>query len=159
MTNFSVHSFVLGIMSGVLLTGVWFLGGDEAPFLLSQSSLPHLATSTASAALKSGAISVNNQPAGDTVAIESVTVPPPGVWVAVREVSGDELGNVLGAVRVSNPKSNLTVPLLRSTEPDRTYAVELYRDDDGGNFDPAVNSVYVDFDTGSRVVSYFMTAN
>jgi hypothetical protein len=80
------------------------------------------------------------------------------VWVAVREVVGDELGNVLGAVRVSGPKSGVSVPLLRATEPGRSYAVQLYRDDGNGAFDVVVNSVYVDFDTGARVVAYFTTA-
>ena len=86
-----------------------------------------------------------------------MTVPPPGVWVAVREVQGGDLGNVLGAARASGPRSNLSVPLLRATEPGHSYAVELYRDDNGGAFDPSVNSVYVDFTTGARVVEYFTT--
>ncbi len=86
-------------------------------------------------------------------------VPPPGVWVAVRETSGRDLGNVLGATRVVGPHSNIEVSLLRPTEPNRTYAVELYRDDNNGAFDPAVNSVYVDFDTGARVVAYFTTTD
>lgn len=89
--------------------------------------------------------------------IESVTVPPPGVWVAVREVNGTDLGNVLGAERVVGPHGNITVSLLRPTEPNRSYAVQLYRDDNSGNFDPAINSVYVDFDTGARVVAFFNT--
>lgn len=89
--------------------------------------------------------------------MESVTVPPPGVWVAVREVQGNDLGNVLGAARAAGPRSNLSVPLLRATKAGRQYAVELYRDDNGGSFDPAANSVYVDFDTGARAVAYFTT--
>jgi hypothetical protein len=115
------------------------------------------ATSTLPAATLSGAISVQNQSPGESVAIESVTVPPPGVWVAVREVQGTDLGNVLGAARVGGPRSNFSVSLLRATEPGHTYAVELYRDDGSGNFDLANDSVYVDFDTGQRVVAYFTT--
>jgi hypothetical protein len=84
-------------------------------------------------------------------------VPPPGVWVAIREVSGRDLGNVLGAVRVVGPHTSVVVPLLRATEPNRSYAVQLYRDDGDGAFDPSINSVYVDFDTGARVVEYFTT--
>lgn len=142
-------------MLGVLLTGIWFSSstGSLAPFL----SSPSFSTSTGSSLPESGAVSVANQPAGESVALESITVPPPGVWVAVREANDNDLGNVLGAARVVGPHSSVTIPLLRPTEPGRSYAVELYRDDNSGNFDPAVNSVYVDFDTGARVVAFFNT--
>jgi len=105
----------------------------------------------------SGAVSVTNQPAGPQVTIESVTVPPPGVWIAVREVVGNDLGNVLGAVRVTGPRSSVSIPLLRATQPGSSYAIELYRD--GGNdvFDLSTDSVYVDFTTGAPVIAYFTT--
>lgn len=154
--NFSTNSFIAGVMLGVLVTGTWLYGGTPAFF--SMSSMP-VATSTAVSLQKSGSISVLDQSAGGTVTVESVTVPPPGVWVAVREVIAGDLGNVLGAVRVSGPRSGITVPLLRETESGRSYVVQLYRDDGNGIFDVAVNSVYVDFDTGARVVAYFTTTN
>jgi hypothetical protein len=157
MKNFSTHSFIIGVMLGVLLTGAWFVGGETV--LLSGESFSRLATSTESLLTTSGAIAVADQPPGESVAIESVTVPPPGVWVAVREVQAGNLGNVLGAVRVGGPKSGLSVPLLRATEGGRSYAIQLYRDDNNGGFDPAQNSVYVDFDTGARVVAYFKTTD
>lgn len=155
--HFSTGSFVAGVMFGALLAGAWFFNNNTS--FLSLPPALSLATSTTSNAPVSGTVSVTDQPSGDTVVVESVTVPPPGVWVAVREMQGDNLGNVLGAARASGPRSNLSVPLLRATEPGRSYAVELYRDDDNGAFDPSVNSVYVDFTTGSRVVAYFATAN
>lgn len=153
--SFSTGSFVAGVMLGALLAAAWFLGGDASLLALSYSS--RLATSTSSALPESGAVSVSDQPAGPDVVVESVTVPPPGVWVAVREVNGADLGNVLGASRVVGPHGAITVTLLRPTEPKRSYAVQLYRDDNNGSFDPSVNSVYVDFDTGARVVAYFTT--
>lgn len=155
MMRFSTGSFVAGVMLGALLAGAWFFGGDVSLLPFTSPSL--LATTTVSSLEESGAVSVADQPAGPSVTVESVTVPPPGVWVAVREVNGADLGNVLGAARVVGPHSSITVTLLRSTEPKRSYAVELYRDDNNGAFDPNVNSVYVDFDIGARVVSYFMT--
>lgn len=158
MQYFSLGSFVSGLMIGVLLTGAWFINDETlAPLSSFPSFSSPLATSTDSHIPESGAISVVDQPAGGVVIVETVTVPPPGVWVAVREMNGDNLGNVLGAVRVAGPKSGLSIPLLRPTEPRRAYAIELYRDDNGGTFDPSANSVYVDFDTGARVVSYFDT--
>lgn len=150
-----MSSFVAGVMLGALLVGAWSFGKD---FVLIPASSSILTTSIEkSSAPESGAVSVTDQPAGSEVVVESVTVPPPGVWVAVREMNGNDLGNVLGATRVSGPRSNVVIQLLRATEPGRSYAVELYRDDGIGTFDLATDSIYIDFDTGARVVAYFKT--
>ena len=160
MKSFSLSSFVGGFMLGVLLVAAWFLGGDlsSSPLGSYAITLPSSATTTSKAATpESGAVSVAGQPAGSEVIVESVTVPPPGVWVAVREINGSELGNVLGAVRVTGPRSAVPIQLLRSTEPGSTYAVELYRDDGNDVFDLSTDSVYVDFATGAPVIAYFTT--
>lgn len=154
MKSFSTPSFVLGVMAGALLTGTWFFGNELGIGV--PSTVPFSSASQPSEK-DSGTVAVEDQSAGDSVMVESVTVPPPGVWVAVREIIGTNLGNVLGAARVTGPRSQFAVPLLRATLPGRTYAVQLYRDDNGGAFDPQLNSVYVDFDTGERVVTYFET--
>ncbi|MBI2410049.1 hypothetical protein HYV30_03350 [Candidatus Kaiserbacteria bacterium] len=155
MMRISPSSFIAGVTLGVLLVGALMMW-DSVDVSMMPPELPH-ATSTALVSATGGAIDVADQPAGTAVFVESVTVPPPGVWVAVREMSGNDMGNVLGAARVSGPRSNITVILLRATQAGRTYAIQLYRDDNLGAFDPAVNSVYVDFDTGARVVAYFAT--
>lgn len=152
--NFSMNSFIIGLMLGMILAGVWFAKGD---LLSATFDIPSPNAKKSSPLPKSGAISVADQSAGSEVVVESVTVPPPGVWVAVREVHGDSLGNVLGALRVSGPQTSVTIPLLRATEPESLYAVQLYRDDGTAVFDSSALSVYVDFDTGARVVSYFTT--
>jgi len=119
-----------------------------------------IATGSVASGVSSGTVSVNNQSAGNSVIVESVTVPPPGVWVAVQETHGNQLGNVLGATRVHGPLSNVVVNLLRNTQPNRNYAIVLYRDGgDGGIFDLKVDSVYVDFDSGERVVVPFRTTS
>ncbi len=156
MNSFSTSSFVAGVMLGALLAGAWFLGGNSN--FVSMPSSSFIATSTAPKTQESGAVSVADQLSGDTVMVESVTVPPPGVWVAVRETNGNDLGNVLGAARVSGPRTSVPISLLRATEPGRSYAIELYRDDGNGVFDLATNSVYVDFTTGAPVIAYFTTA-
>ncbi|MFA6278959.1 MAG: hypothetical protein WCS97_01665 [Candidatus Paceibacterota bacterium] len=156
--GFSISSFVAGTMLGVLLAGAYFFGNDSL-FLSTGLPSSFTATSTTQTAGESGAVSVADQPAGDIVMIESITVPPPGVWVAVREVQSNSLGNVLGAARVEGPRSALSVPLLRATVPEQSYVVQLYRDDAGSDFDPARNSVYVDFDTGAPVIAYFTTTS
>lgn len=155
--SFSTNSFVGGIVIGVLFAGAWFFSGALTVTPVISSSPLNIGTATSTP--KSGSVSVSNQAPGNVVIVESVTVPPPGVWVAVREVSGGDLRNVLGAVRVNGPRRNISVPLLRATESGRSYVVQLYRDDGNGVFDVAVNSVYVDFDTGARVVAYFTTTN
>ncbi len=152
---FSVNSFAAGLILGTVLTSAWFLGNQNAPAPSSVSTF--VATSTVPTLSQSSAISVSNQAAGAAVFVESVTVPPPGVWIAVREMNGNNLGNVLGAVRAGGPRSNISVPLLRATEPGRTYAVELYRADSASTFDLNTLSVYVDFDTGEPVIAYFAT--
>ena len=143
-------------MFGVLLAGAYTFGNGT--FL--ESPAPHIAANNVAEVETegSGVVSVTDQPSGDTVTVESVTVPPPGAWVAVREVSsGGDLRNILGAVRVNGPRSLIPVALLRATEPDRPYAVELYRDDGDGTFDPSADSVYVDFDSGAPAVARFST--
>jgi hypothetical protein len=156
MKNFSMSSFVAGVMFGALLAGAWFFSDNSALFLPS-GSFSRLATSTENMVQKSGMISVTDQSFGDTVVVESVIVSLPSVWIAVREMNGTNLGNVLGAARVGDLRTRVVIPLLRATEPGRTYAVQLYRDDASEPFDPAIFSVYVDFDTGARVVTYFTT--
>ena len=147
-------------MLGVLLAGAGFSTAFNAdtgliPFVPLQS----FSVTGESSQPESGAISVADQSYGDTVVVESITVPPPGVWVAIREVNGVDLGNVLGALRVNGPRSAVSITLLRATEPHRAYAVELYRDDAGGAFDPAVNSVYVDLTTGVPAITRFTTTD
>lgn len=148
-------SFVSGFMLGILFAAAWLIRGD-----LSQSPFSTLSPAGNEKTFpESGAVAVANQVAGTEVTVESVTVPPPGVWVAVREVSGSDLGNVLGAVRVSGPRSSLSIPLLRATEPNLSYAVQLYRDDGDGVFDLTTDSAYVDFNTGAPVIVPFTTTN
>jgi hypothetical protein len=172
MKNFHPTPFISGLVVGLLLAVVWYSSHPATPTGAPGAALG--ATSTAGTATNtlgtlgaatttnatttaSGALSVADQPAGSSVTVESVTVPPPGVWVAVREVVSGALGNVLGAARVGGPRSSVIVPLLRATEPGRTYAVELYRDNGDDVFNLDTDSVYVDFTTGQPVIARFST--
>jgi hypothetical protein len=148
-------TFALGILGGIALV-LFYQNADQlSPILAAKNSL---ATSSSPFPPASGALTVSDQPAGESVRIESVTVPPPGVWVAVVELMPDgTLGNVLGAALARGPRSNLSVSLLRATLPGHRYAAVLYRDDGNGNFLLGEDSAYVDFDTGQRVVAPFKT--
>jgi len=153
--HFSPTSFSAGLVIGALLSAAWLYGGvSELPDLWGPSSTTSSVKSDVS---ESRLLSVADQSAGSEVMVASVATASPGVWVAVRETVGETLGNVLGAARVGGPRENVVVSLLRATEPSRTYALQLYRDDNNGTFDLKMNSVYVDFETGSRVVVYFKT--
>lgn len=162
--TFSVQPFVVGIALGALLATAWFYGhpsntiSQTTPVANTTGIAP--ATTTVRAVLptdRSGALSVSDQAAGSAVRVESVTVPPPGVWIAVREVENGQLGNILGAVRAKGPRSNFSVPLLRNTKPGTTYAAELYRDNGDELFNAASDSAYVDFASDQVVTTYFTT--
>ncbi len=159
---FSLSSFIGGIVLGGILASAWFFGNSMQVLDTAQTGVDlgmHATSTDASlpAGSPSGAIEVRDQPAGPAVIIDTVTVPPPGVWIAVREVSEGALGNVLGAALVGGPRADVSVQLLRDTTPGATYAVELYRDNGDGVFDLDSDSVYVDFDSGTRVIDYFKT--
>jgi hypothetical protein len=105
----------------------------------------------------SGTVAVQKQSAGDSVLVDVVAVAPPGVWVAVHELSSTGLANALGAARVRTASENVVVPLLRGTVPRSAYAIVLYRDDGDDVFTLGKDSIYVDFDTGERVIASFTT--
>lgn len=153
---FSMSSFVGGFMLGALLIGMWTVDvGFSLPFSSASSPAPVKKVAPS----ESDAIRVTNQSAGSVVMVDSLVVPPPGVWIAVREVNGPSLANVLGAARARGPGIAIPVSLLRSTEPGLLYAVQLYRDDGSETFDLASDSVYIDFATGAPVIVYFTTTN
>lgn len=155
--SFSSASFVAGIIVGVLISGAWIAAGNgDFTSLRYAFNLSTSTPSRAEADTRGSVVSVADQAAGDSVFVSSVNAAVP-VWVAVRELNGRDLGNVLGAVKVGAPRTNVSIPLLRGTVSGRTYAIELYRDDGEGDFDPARFSVYVDYDSGLRIVAYFNT--
>lgn len=157
MKTFSMNSFVLGFIFGAVIIGAWSISGDLSIGPVVNSNSNNAKSTQKKTSKESGAVSVVNQSAGPIVKVESVTVTPPGVWVAVREVNGDTLGNVLGAEYVRGPRSNITVTLLRTTSPNRPYVIELYRDNGDGVFNLSNDSVYIDFTTGASVVEHFKT--
>jgi hypothetical protein len=149
-----------GFVIGVAVVGAWDV---ESRLGESRGALPApVATSTESSATSSaavassGLISVTDQAPGSSATVQAVNVNA-NVWVAVVEVKGGSLGNVLGARFVTAPATDVVVPLLRPTVPGSTYAVVLYRDNGDRSFSLASDSLYVDFASGDRVVALFST--
>ncbi len=151
--------FVGGFMAGFVLAAAWFLTPDASQILESKTGAEPRANAGERTPYRtsSALVSVETQQAGETVLVAAVNVAAPGVWVAVQEVAGNELGNVLGAARAREPVSNLSIPLLRKTEAGKTYVITLYRDDGDGLFSTVTDSVYIDFESGERVAVAFKT--
>jgi hypothetical protein len=143
---------VLGFLCGIVVAALWFTTHGAEP---AQKAAP-VATST-SQTNSENAVVVHDQAAGGHVVVDSVNVPPPGVWVAVAEMRGGTVMNVLGVGHVFGPATDVSVRLLRDTIPAQSYAIVLYRDDGDGQFDLHKDSVYVDWNTGERVVALFKT--
>ncbi|MFZ1987522.1 MAG: hypothetical protein WAV21_00610 [Minisyncoccia bacterium] len=103
-------------------------------------------------------VSVQDQKAGTTVEVESISIAATAnLWVAVAETDSEEITRVLGAARVVSGAGKIEINLLRATIPNTSYAVVLYRDDGDQIFDLYKDSVYIDFESGKRVVVPFKT--
>ena len=97
-----------------------------------------------------GSVEVNDQPASNSIVLESATYPISEGWIGVREYNAGNLGFILGVVKFS--ESNGLVPsritLQRSTTAGREYAVVIYTENGDGAFNLA-SDVQIDevFDT------------
>lgn len=78
-------------------------------------------------------ISVSDQPAGATVAINKAVFEEAG-WVVIHEGTASHIGNALGAARFDAGEHGGTVKLLRATEAGKTYRAVLYRDNGDRTF-------------------------
>lgn len=164
MTNsLPYFTFVGGLIIGAAVGALWYAGGAGAPSgTQATDTAAQMASTTTATPTAAAGVSVTDQPAGMAVTVSSVNLPLTSAWVAVRETAGSVNGsvnllNTLGAAKVTLPATNISVPLLRATVPGARYAVEIYRDDGSGAFDPAQNSVYVETGSGEPAVSYFST--
>lgn len=97
-----------------------------------------------------GDISVSDQPASMSVAIDSATYPVSEGWVGVREYNNDQLGFILGVVRFSESQGLVPteITLQRATSPGDRYAIVVFTED--GDFDFSLaNDAQIDqiFDT------------
>ncbi len=155
----TVVSFIAGLLIGGLL--VWVFGGTpeeavapEAQDTAAEAEVAEDAAAEEDAAtgaqpaaeeevseltVGDGSVSVADQPAGNTVALDGATFPTEDGWVAVRSYTDGQLGNILGAMLYS--KSQGLVPneivLLAPTTPGREYAVVFFSEDGDREFNLA----------------------
>jgi hypothetical protein len=146
---------LIGFIVGAGVVGLWSLQSKIPGLTLGENTDDkHEEEPTSTSAL----LSISDQPAGETVTVSSVSVPAPGVWVAIQEEGNDgALLGVLGAARVRFQSTDVVVSLLRATEAGKKYVAVLYRDDGDDLFLLDKDSVYVDFESGERVLSSFAT--
>ncbi len=150
----------ISFLLGVLCASAWFVETDLRAAQNTVNATPNTSSTTNSGFeehVSSGLLTVHDQDAGNAAVVDTVSVPAPGVWVAIVELHGNDLGNILGVAGTAGSESNVAVHLLRNTLPGQTYAVVLYRDDGDGVFDLHADSVYVDYDSGQRVIALFHT--
>lgn len=95
-------------------------------------------------------ITVADQSAGTEVLVEDVKLSKPS-WVAVR----DTRGWYPGAAWLSESQSNVTIPLLRSTEAGSTYEVVIFVDDGDKEFSIHGGDMLVTGTEGAPVSSTF----
>jgi len=103
----------------------------------------------------SNAIEANDQPAGNTVEVNMITLSVTG-WVAIHEERDGGLGNVLGAGRFEPGIYLGDISLLRNTVAGGTYYAVLYQDDGDKVFDKATDAPIKNAD-GQIIQSVFKT--
>lgn len=97
-----------------------------------------------------GAISVSDQSAGKSIAIDSAIYPVSEGWVGVRGYDNEDLGRILGVVRFSQSQGLVpeSISLVTPTVAGKTYAVVVFTENGDYEFNLA-NDVQIDkvFDT------------
>jgi len=131
---FALAAFIIGIGVGFVLvedTGTSVNTDEDIEAATSTQATSSNSTRTATTTTS---ITVNDQPAGETVLVDSATIDRVG-WAAVYENRDGEPGNILGARLIPQTGEwSGTIPLLRNTEPDKNYFVKLLSDDGDRSF-------------------------
>jgi hypothetical protein len=91
---------------------------------------PTVRPTTASAIASGETVTIDDQPAGETVALSQATLKAPS-WIAVR----DTAGRVLGAHWFATSVENQTFSLLRATKAGEVYQAVIYVDNGDKKFD------------------------
>lgn len=132
--------FVVGIVIGLFGGYLFFAQGTDKAAqategsMMTDDSQMH-AEDTGAMSNTTNEVVVNNQPAGDSVTIDSATLTKEA-WIVIRDKNEDgEPGNILGAQLFTPETKTGTVSLLRNTIPDQSYYVAIYADDGDHEFE------------------------
>lgn len=98
-------------------------------------------------------ISVQNQKAGSSVVVDTISVKNIS-WAVITEDIAGKPGRILGAQKVLPGEIKTQVDLLRETVSGNTYHAIIYQDDGDGKFDFKVDSPILNVDN-SAVESIF----
>lgn len=163
----TVVAFISGLLIGGLLVWVFSSTPDQAPSPVEEDTDAGVSvevnnddsddeeeTSTESETTPAprdntpvvegeGSISVSNQPAGRTVAIEALELPTANGWVVVRDYQNGVAGSILGAARFSSSEGLMptSVELLRGTTAGASYQVVFFTNEGGKGFSPAEDTL------------------
>jgi hypothetical protein len=140
----TVVAFISGLLIGGLL--VWIFSSspenavapeaeetntEEGTEVASNENTDEATETESRPVVGEGSVLVDNQPAGNTVALSSLSLPTEKGWVVVREFTNAVPGNILGAARFS-AEENLVpteVELIRGTTAGNTYQVVFFTND------------------------------
>jgi hypothetical protein len=159
----TIVAFVVGLLIGGLL--VWAFSGPTDKKMSKESETPTKAEevkvevsadettteATPTLSVGEGKIVVNNQAAGDSVAIASAVYPVAEGWIGVRDYSDEKLGLILGVVRVSESQGLVPkdIVLQRATKAGGNYAIVVYTENGDRSFnladDVQVDTVFATF--------------
>jgi len=144
--NNLISTFLIGVLVGFGVYSLW----DNSPAVKSfvkQDEAAQEKEDTMEESLNEGtlldtnkeysgtyALSVQDQPAGLKVLVDSVTMSEQG-WIVVHEDREGAPGNILGAGRFETGTSSGEVTLLRNTVEGGKYYVMIHADDGDGEFD------------------------
>jgi len=154
----TVVAFISGLLIGGLLVWVFSSSPEqvEAPDVMDDSDTEQPASdgnNTSNEAAVSGAtnnnasnntvevgdgsITVNDQPAGNSVAISNLELPTEAGWIGVQEVIDGVPGNILGAARYSVEEGLIptSIELVRGTTAGGVYNVIFFTNFGDKGFD------------------------
>lgn len=170
----TIVAFVVGLLIGGLL--VWAFSGpttnapattmddtmesesaetdnEEGEVTVTGSNTDEAVTETAPTPelqVGEGEVTVNDQAASASIALESATYPVSEGWIGVREYNNQQLGYILGVVRFSESQGIVpdAIALQRATSAGTQYAVVIFTEDGDFEFNLA-GDVQIDtiFDT------------
>lgn len=168
---------IAGVIIVLLIGGSWWMiarrSGSDATDAVATSTGSVMTTASSSAAAPSNigesfalasitpspsttmsdsdSIAVSDQPAGEAVAITSLSFSSGHGWVAIWDGTGKRF---LGAARFSSSDASGTVPLLKPTVSGNVYEAILYADTADGSFDIHTNALIVGADNNPIAASF-----